>query len=176
MNIDPKFKALVMYICSRRSDAPETLGAVKLNKILWLSDLSSFYERGVAITESRYNKREHGPVPARIGPTIRELESEGALVVRNADHFGRQKKVFVVRLYRDGNFLADEERSIVDRVIDHVCDEHTAKTVSEATHDHIWKAAEEGEELPLYTVFAKPGRITDAERSWAQFKLESETA
>jgi hypothetical protein len=171
-----KFKSLVHYICSRRADAPDTLGAVKLNKILWLADLSAFYERGSAITDSRYIKREFGPVPARIMPALRELENDGVLSVRDADHFGKQKKEYVVHVRKSGDFLRPDEREIVDRLIDHVCDEHTAASVSEASHNHIWKLAEEGEELPHFTVFAKPGVITDVERTWAQIQLESETA
>jgi hypothetical protein len=171
-----KFKSLVQYICSSRADAPDSLGAVKLNKILWLADLTAFYELGEPITTSRYIKQEFGPVPARIMPALRELENEGAIKVREADHFGRQKKVYVVLKPSDGSFLKPEERSIVDRIIDYVCDEHTATSVSEASHNHIWKVAEQGEELPLFTVFARPGKITDVERMWAQVQLESETS
>jgi hypothetical protein len=149
------------------------LGAVKLNKILWLADLSAFYERGEAITDSRYIKREFGPVPARIVPALNELERDGVLTVRQANHFGKHKKEYDVHVPSTGDFLHPEERKIVDRLIDHVCDEHTAASVSEASHNHIWKAAEEGEELPLFTVFAKPGRITESEREWAQFVLQS---
>jgi len=171
-----KFKALVHYICSKRASAPDTLGAVKLNKILWLSDLSAFYNTGEAITSSRYTKQEFGPVPARIVPAVRELEREGVLTVREANHFGKQKKEYVVHVPSSGDFLQPGEREIVDGIIDYVCDEHTAASVSEASHNHIWKAAEVGEELPLFTVFAKPGKITDAERNWASLMLESEPA
>jgi hypothetical protein len=169
-----KFKSLVHYICSRRADKRETLGAVKLNKILWLSDLSAYYELGRSITDSRYVKQEFGPVPARVKPALRELEQDGVLRIREADHFGKQKKEYVVYQPTTGDFLSPEEREIVDRLIDDVCDRHTATSVSEETHNHIWKAAEEGEELPLFTVFARPGVITDVERMWAQTVLESQ--
>ncbi len=175
MSSDTKFKALVHYICSQRSCAPDTLGAVKLNKILWLADLSAFHARGRAITHSRYIKREFGPVPARIVTTVRELEKEGVLSVRETNHFGRSKKEYVVHVKATPDFLPPDERVIVDNVINHVCGDHTASSVSEATHDHIWRAAEDGEEIPLFTVFAKPGKITDAERKWARMKISSET-
>ena len=61
-------------------------------------------------------------------------------------------------------------------MISYVCNEHTATSISEQSHDHIWKAAEDGEELPLFTVFAKPGIVTDDEREWAMMKLEEATA
>jgi CBS domain-containing protein len=149
------------------------LGAVKLNKILWLADLSAFYETGEPITEARYIKREFGPVPARIVPVLRELEQEGVLTVRDVPHFNKRKKEYDVRVTPRTDFMTPQQKKLVDEVIQHVCDEHTAASVSEATHDHIWKAAEDGEELPLFTVFAKPGKITENEREWARLALES---
>lgn len=170
-----KFKALVHYVLSQRADALDTLGAVKLNKILWLADLTAFYERGEPITHSRYNKRQYGPVPAGITLTLRELEREGVLTIRESDHFGKLKKEYVVHRKIDGDFLDPASRQIVDRIINHVCDRHTATSISEETHNHIWKIAEDGEELPLYTVFATPGKITDIERMWASSVLSAET-
>jgi len=169
-----KFKSLVHYVVSRRANEPETLGAVKLNKILWLADLSAFYELGKPITDSRYVKQEFGPVPASVMPALHQLERDGAITIRDADHFGKRKKEYVVHKPVSGDFLEPSERQIVDRIIDDVCDRHTATSVSDATHNHIWKAAEVGEELPLFTVFAKPGTITDVERMWAQTVLASE--
>lgn len=173
---DQKFKSLVQYVCSRRAHAPDTLGAVKLNKVLWLADLSAFYERGKSITGARYIKRKYGPVPAPIMPALRELQEDGILSVSNAQLYGKQKKEYIVHVPNDGSFLEPEELSIVNEVIDHVCDTHTATSVSNASHDHIWKAAEDGEEIPLFTVFAKAGKLTDVERKWAQLQLESEAA
>jgi Protein of unknown function (DUF4065) len=168
------FKSLVHYVCWKRASRPETLGAIKLNKILWLSDLAAFYDRGESITGSRYIKREFGPVPARIVPTLRELEADGYLRVAEASHFGKQKKEYKVYVQASGSFLEPEEQAIVDKMINHVCDEHTASSISDASHDHIWMAAEDGEEIPHFTVFAKPGTVTDSERMWAQIQLESE--
>lgn len=174
MRSNSKFKSLVHYVCAQRKDCPDTLGAVKLNKILWLADLSAFYETGQPITESRYIKREFGPVPAGIKPVLNELEREGILTVREVDHFNKRKKEYDVHIAAPTDFMTSEQRKIVDQAIVHVCDEHTAKSVSDATHDHIWKAANDGEEIPLYTVFAKPGMITENEREWARMVLEQE--
>ena len=69
-----KFKLLVHYICWRCSDDPSRLGAVKLNKTLWVADFTAYYEFGQAITGAGYVKRQHGPVPRVILPVLRELE------------------------------------------------------------------------------------------------------
>jgi hypothetical protein len=104
------------------------------------------------------------------------MQQDGILTIREQPHFGRAKKEYVLHSISRGEFLQPNEREIVDRQIDHVCDQHTAKSVSEATHNHIWQAAEDGEELPLFTVFSIPGKITDAERNWAKMVLEAEMA
>jgi hypothetical protein len=170
-----KFKSLVHYVVSRRCKAPETLGAIKLNKILWLSDLKAFYQLGHPISEATYVKQEFGPVPKQIMPVLHDLEREGVLTVRDAPHYGKQKKQYDVHRLESGNFLEPEEQEIVDGIINHVCDEHTAASISEASHDHIWQAASDGEAIPLFTVFARPGRVTDMDRQWAQIKLEEES-
>lgn len=171
-NNQNKFKSLVHYICWRYADDPAKLGAVKLNKALWLSDLSAYYALGKPITNARYVKREFGPVPKAILPILRELESEGALEIRETPYFGRNKRTFVARQEASADFMSEDEKVIVEDTIKFVCEEHTAKSISNASHDHIWKAAEDGEEIPHFTVFALPDEITDEDRTWAWEQIE----
>lgn len=167
-----RFKKLVHYVCSECASDPAKLGAVKLNKALWLSDLRAFYMLGSPITSARYVKREFGPVPSQILPVLRELQREGVLTVQDADHFGNRKKEFIVHQSATDDFLAPEEKEIVNRTIEFVTEQHTAASISEWSHDHIWKAAKDGEEIPHYTVFANPGEITDEEREWGNMVLD----
>jgi hypothetical protein len=167
-----RFKSLVHYVCSLSSADPTKLGAVQLNKALWLSDLKSYYQLGHPITKARYVKRQYGPVPSAIVPVLRELQQEGVLTVRDANHFGKRKKEFIVHKGASSDFLSPEEKTIVNDVVAFVTEEHTGSSISEKSHDHIWKAAEDGEELPLFTVFARPGKITDEDREWARLMLE----
>jgi hypothetical protein len=168
-----KFKALVHYICWRCSDAPEKLGATKLNKILWLSDARAFYESGESITGSRYVKRQFGPVPAAIVPVVQELEAEGIITVEDTPYYNRRKREYRVHTPASSDFLNEEQKKIVEGTIRVVCDEHTATSISDASHDHIWKAAKDGEDLPHYTIFAQPESLTDEDREWAKVQLES---
>lgn len=171
--VEDRFKQLVHYVCWACADDPTKLGAVKLNKVLWLSDLNSYYHLKRPITNSRYVKRQFGPVPSRVVPVLRELELEGVLTIRSADHFGKRKKEYIVRRQAGADFLSPEEKEIVDRVIAWVTERHTAKSISNLSHDHIWKAAKDGEEIPHFTVFANPEEITDEDREWARLQLET---
>jgi hypothetical protein len=169
-----KFKSLVHYVCWRCSDDPTKLGSVQLNKALWLSDLKAYYELGQPITNARYVKRQYGPVPSSILPALRELESAGILTAQQADHFGKRKWEYIVHKKAASDFLSAKEKKIVNEMIAFVTEQHSAASISDASHDHIWKAAEDGEEIPHFTVFAKPGRIGADEREWAKLALEGE--
>jgi hypothetical protein len=171
---DNRFKQLVHYVCSRCADDPSKLGAVKLNKALWLSDLRSYYATGHAITNARYVKRQFGPVPAPIVQVLRELELEHVLDVKTTMFHGRPKKEFIVHRRITGDFLSAAEKKIVDNTIESVTQDHTAVSISDMSHDHIWHAAKDGEELPHFTAFANPGQITDEDRDWARMKLAGE--
>jgi hypothetical protein len=168
-----KFKTLVHYICAQRSGDPSSLGAVKLNKILWLADFNAYYSLGEPITGARYVKRQYGPVPHQIVAVLQELQNDGAIEVMDVTHFGKRKKQYRVKSIPSVGIFSEQEKEIIDKTIKFVCDRHTAASISEASHDHVWKVAEDGEEIPYYTVFSIPGKITEDELEWARMQLES---
>lgn len=170
-----KFKAMVQYVCYKCHD-PSVLGATKLNKILWYSDIIAFAKTGSPITRESYVKQQHGPVPKHILPVIEELEAEKALAVREVAYYDYAKREYIALKEPDISMFKPEEISIIDSVIDVVCHKHTAASISVASHDAIWKLAEIGEEIPLYTVFASElGEITESDVKWAKEVL-SKTA
>ncbi|MBF0374787.1 MAG: SocA family protein [Alphaproteobacteria bacterium] len=175
-----KFKELTLYICWRAGGSfpklgAQRLGATKLNKILWYSDVLSYSELGKPVTDAVYVKRQFGPVPKEIMPIRKELEAEGALVSRQEDFFGkRQTQFFALRKPKLVRFTADEI-SLIDSIIEWVCDEHSAASISATSHDRIWDAAEIGEELPLFTIFAsQAGEVTEDDMAWATDLAERE--
>ncbi|MGB8030674.1 MAG: type II toxin-antitoxin system antitoxin SocA domain-containing protein [Terracidiphilus sp.] len=167
-----KFKALVHYICWRCANDPSKLGAVKLNKALWIADLGAYYYLGKPITRSRYVKRQFGPTPKAILPVLRELQAEGKLEIREDDFHGKKKRTFISLQDPSMEFMSEEEKRLADAATELVCEKHTATSISNKSHDHIWKAAEDGEELPFSTVFVTPDTISDEDREWAREQLE----
>lgn len=168
-----KFKSLIHYICWRCHSDPSKLGAVKLNKILWLSDFISYYNSGQPITGARYVRRKFGPVPGAIVPALKELETEGALSIRDTTFHGKRKKEYAVKKKPSLKVFDEKELKLIDTVITYVCESHTAKSISEQSHDHLWESAEDGEEIPYFTIFAKPGEIDEEDRNWANQALEA---
>ena len=69
-------------MCAGYAYDPRKLGAVKLNKVLWLADFRAYLHFGKPITGVRYIKRRVWPVPKPILPVLRELEEDGILSIR----------------------------------------------------------------------------------------------
>ena len=142
-----KFKSLVHYVCWKCQD-PTKLGATKLNKVLWFADVESFVAAGQPLTGAKYVKQQFGPVPAPILPTLRALEHEAKIAIREVEYFGRPKREFFALEKPDLTMFTADEISLVDQIIEIICDHHTAGSISEATHDAIWQIAAIGEEIP----------------------------
>ena len=167
-----KFKELVHYICEKAED-PSCLGAIKLNKVLWYSDIASYLSTGKSITGETYVKRQHGPVPRDIMRALRELDKAGKVIQGKADHFGFMKTEYIAVTKADKNAFTGEEISLIDSAFEHVCLNHTARSVSDETHNVIWELAEMGEQIPYSAAFAVAvGEVDEEDLSWAKQKLE----
>ena len=167
-----KLKGLVHYVCSKAKD-PSCLGSVKLNKVLWYSDSINYLVNGSSITGETYVKRQHGPVPKHIMAAVDALVTDRKIARGKVDHFGFMKNEYFVIEEPDLTNFQAPQIALVDSAFEHVCMNHTAKSVSEETHGVIWQAAEMGEELPLYTVFASSvGEIDETDIAWAQDRLK----
>ena len=163
-----RLRALVHYVCERCPD-PTMLGATKLNKVLWYVDTIAYRKDGQTISgETTYIKRQFGPVPKRILKTLEGLENDGSIVIRNVPSLGGSRREFISLKPSNHSIFTDEERLIIDQVIDVICRDHTAASISELSHDAIWEAAELGEEIPVYAVLAsRAAPIEKRHRDWA---------
>jgi len=172
-----KFKAMVHYIVASCKE-PQRLGATRLNKICWYSDTFSYRLRGVPITGETYVKRQHGPVPKSILHTVRQLEDEGKIHVR--DHHilpSHKMRMFVALEDADTSSFKPEELQIIDFVAEQVCDNHSAVSISELSHDVIWDAANDGEEIPLAaTLVASPAVPREEIIAWTKRVIDKAEA
>lgn len=165
-----KLKKLTHYICDRCND-PTTLGATKLNKILWYSDRLAFLWLGKPITNETYIKKQFGPVPKHIDEVVSFLEDEGDLVEKWVrDIYPRREYISLKE--PDISVFSAEEISLVDGLIDKICNHHTATSISNASHGKIWELASIGEDIPHATIFADElGDIDEHDIDWAQREL-----
>ena len=168
----PKFKALVHYVCWKCSDDPASLGAVKLNKILWFADVIAYAEGGASLTNARYVKQKFGPVPKAILPVLRELQRAGRLRIEEVEYYGHQKRQYVAQRKPSMSLFKKHEIEKVDEIIEAITQSHTANSISDFTHDDIWKLANMGEEIPLHAMLAsKLGEVTEADVQCARERM-----
>jgi hypothetical protein len=161
-----KFKALVHFIVHECREHPGRLGAVRLNKTLWYTDVTSYKMNGVSVTGESYVKRKKGPVPAQILATLRELKDEGKILIQEPE-FQYDARKFISLMNPNVETLSEEDRVLAKSILDAVCG-YTASAISEMTHDNIWDAAAEGEEIPLYATLASElGEVTEDVKTWA---------
>lgn len=169
--IDKKFKDCVHYICAHGGTS---LGATKLNKILWLLDISSYIQTGKSVTNSKYICRDMGPVPAQILPTLRQLQAEDKLAISYSASGPYVKRDFLSLVEPDTSRLSKEEMESALFFINYVCEHHTANSISDLTHDIIWEVAQDGEEIPLYAMLAaRAGEINQRHKDWADAIIET---
>lgn len=169
----PKFKALVHYVVDSAED-PHSLGATRLNKICWYADVIAYCYKGKSITGETYIKRKHGPVPRTILMTIRELEGEKKISVREHEFLPSKKiRLFQTLKDADSSLFSKEELEIINYCVDTICHHHTAASISEHSHNAIWEAANDGEEIPLVAALvANTAVATDKVIVWAGEVIE----
>jgi Protein of unknown function (DUF4065) len=171
-----KLKAVILYTCAKC--AASQLGAVKLHKVLYFSDMLHYAHVGAPITGATYRKRALGPTCDQLLSTIRDLDRERALDVREVDYFGFRKKEYVALRPPDIERLSESERSLLDEIIEFVCRNNTAKTISDYSHNRAWDMAEFGDVLPYHSVFHLfPTQVSQEALDWASGevrKIEAE--
>lgn len=169
---ESKLDALVHYVCARCDD-PNKLGATKLNKVLWYSDVFAFVQEGKSITGTAYVKQQFGPVPKNILSARKRLVDQGAIVERDALNWYPQKQ-FIATRPADISMFSSVEISIVDKVVDIICENHTAASISYLSHDFIWEIAEIGEEIPLSAAAfgSNIGELDEDDMAWAHSEID----
>lgn len=164
-------EAVAHYVIAR-SD-PNKLGAVKLNKVMWFADLEAYRRSGKTVTgQLSYEKRQHGPVPNNIVRSIRRLEQAEKIATRNVPTFGGVRREHVWLKNPDVSMFSAAEVDILNEAIDWVCHNHTARSISELSHDHLWAAAELGEQIPVGAACIMPDDLDGDDIAWALAELE----
>jgi len=170
-----KLKEALHYVIARCDD-PNRLGAIRLNKIMFFADRFAYRMNGTTISADSYVKRRLGPVPRNVLAAIGELAQEGKVVVREVPTAGHKvMRHYITMKAADVEALSAQDREILDSVTSVICDNFSANEISDATHDQVWEAAELGEEIPIFTTFAKRGEITREVRHWASSAITANT-
>lgn len=144
-----KMRAVILHVA--HSCAPSDLGAVKLNKVLYYLDMISYAHYREAVTGATYRKRPNGPASDQLMFLLRDMEQAGDIKVENVNYFGYYKKEYIpLREVPDG-ILNEAEIGLLDDIVDFVCRQNTARSISEYSHALPWEMAEMGGEIPYHS-------------------------
>jgi hypothetical protein len=161
-----KLKAVILRAC--RGCESSQLGAVKLHKILYFSDMLHYAQTGRPITGAIYRKRPFGPTCDQLLETLATLAREGAIEIREVEYFGYWKKEYIPRDATEKGVLSEGEIALIDEVTDFVCKQNTAKTISEFSHNRAWEFADFGSILKYNSVFHLfPTQVSPDTLEWA---------
>jgi len=141
-----KMRAVILRVC--RSCAPSDLGAVKLNKVLYYADMIHYAHYRAPVTGATYRKRPNGPASDQLLFLLRDMERVGDIKIDNVDYYGFFKKEYVPLAEEPQGVLNEVETGILDDVIEFVCRQNTARSISEYSHALPWEMAEMGGEIP----------------------------
>ena len=166
-----KLKHLAHYVIAK-CGSKAGFGATKLNKILWFADARQYMLTGKSITGAVYTKQEFGPVPKAIMPVRSALIREGKI-----REFPPKQKFqghgFKSLANPDLTLFTAAEIANVDYWLKEICDNHTADSISELSHDYGWEIADMGSALPFSAFMAERIRKpNDEEMSWVRAEVQ----
>ena len=170
-----KLRRLVHYICHRKREAPRELGRLKLNKILFYSDLYAFLHTGKPITGEEYIKQKHGPVSKHLDQIVEELEESGQLAVSVEPYIGggeeRTHHLFFSLKEPNIDDFTSNEISFVEQYIEEISVK-TAQKTSLDSHDIVWESRAMRETIPYYSGFLYAlAEIREEDMDWARQEL-----
>jgi hypothetical protein len=84
---------------------------------------------------------------------MRELGRSGAIMVEQVDYHGFRKNEYTAVAKPEMNRLSIAEVSLLDDVVDFVCFQNSARTISEFSHQRPWESVEFGAEIPYESAF-----------------------
>ena len=154
-NKKSRLRGAIVYICHLFEDDPLKLGTVKLNKILWFSDVESLDKYGKTISgELEYTAQDHGPVITTIPSIMSELKKEG-IVYSNRFDFGEYQQ-WVYSIINRGDaqkiieILDKRDKEILKKWADYAHEHSVREIVAKAHKYDWWDSIKNGNTVPVH--------------------------
>jgi hypothetical protein len=167
-----KLGAAIHFVCRKMASQPGNLGAVKLHKALWFADVHAYRLTGQTITGGTFIRHQYGPFLQELDGAVAALERAGRLTVRTVDFHEVEKREFIGRGEPDVSLLNERECRWLEQFAEEVCENHTAASISERTHDRLWESATMFEEIPIAAAAVQFVKPVPAVAAWAVEELE----
>lgn len=139
-----RLKEAALYVMQAAKDF-DYFGLVKLNKMLWRADFTSFLERKFPVTGRPYQKLEHGPAPVEMKPVLRDLETSGDIVFVETGVPQERRPVPTIPCSLSN--LSPRDVEYLDEAISHYRS-MTAAATSRDSHGIAWRTRSIGDQIP----------------------------
>ena len=160
---EDKLGELILYVSQKCATDPK-FGAIKLNKILYLSDFMAFGNWGEPITGVEYQHLRNGPAPKRLLPVREQLQRDGKLVIQPLPLKSGKVQIRTVNVAEPNlKLFSGREIALVDSIIEELWN-LDAEESSELSHRFVgWKMTKEGEPIPYGSIFISDEPLSTAE-------------
>lgn len=140
--------AMVHYVTRAYSAEPEKLGAVRLHKILWNTEVQAVRRTGYPVAGETFIKHKHGPFAEHLDDVVDALKRARLLhVVEPDDEY--KPRLYIGKGSPDRSLLTNEQWQILDQIMQRIVEDHTAGTISERSHGDVWEATEMYGPMPV---------------------------
>ena len=170
-----KFSELILHFADKSRYDPN-FGAIKLNKLLFLSHFISYGLNGAPITGETYVHFPKGPVPRNLVRSRDELISQGYAELREVYRFGyKQQRLIAKRGVNESLFSAAEIDAAGEALS--LLKDFNAAQASDLTHRwNCWLLTRQNENIPYESFFVRElDNIGLEDFEWAK-KLETKAA
>lgn len=133
-------KAMIHHVTRQYALEPDKLGAVKLHKILWNTEIQ-LLRRGYDVTGESFIKHDFGPFSEHLDELMNELVAEGLLTVSKPSEEYEVTR-FVGKGTADRSALTDDQWRVLEQTRERIVEDHSATSISERSHGFVWEATE----------------------------------
>jgi hypothetical protein len=159
---DAKLRELILLI-SEWSQADPKYGAIKLNKLLFHADFSSFLTYGEPITGQEYFKLPQGPAPRRLKAITEKMKDKGEFGWQEVPYYGHMQKKPIALRAADPSKFSGTQVALIRQTVEKFW-QMSAAEISDQSHLFLgWKAARLHETIPYSTALVSRRKPTDEE-------------
>ncbi|MEK7586438.1 MAG: type II toxin-antitoxin system antitoxin SocA domain-containing protein [Patescibacteria group bacterium] len=150
-----KFKQVLLYIVGKVGSRPN-IGQTAIYKLLYFIDFDYYEKYEEPLMGATYIRNTYGPTPISFVKIVKELESEGRLVVVKSKYFDRDQTKYLPVVEADVSGFKGQELNHIDNELERLS-HFTARQLSELSHkDTPWRVAKNKEVINYEHVFYRP--------------------
>lgn len=142
-----RLRELILYVADR-SENHEDFGAMKLNKILFISDFTSYLRHSETISGSQYQKLLQGPVPVHLFTVRKRMTTNGDIEIRKEKIPQGTQSIVIPLRPADLGMFAGRDIALVDEIIE----ELKGRPAGDVPNGIGWELAAVREIIPYETI------------------------